>query len=217
MRNKTILLALAAVSAALFALPAVASATPWHLENPTGGFPATGTIAGVGGSSLSTANGETISCTSSSGHVVYENSTTGTLNLKFHGCKGPLGVTCTTSGQPSGTIVTTALPIHNVMLPSGQPGILVTPNAATNNFAHFSCLFVSVTVTGNGVLGKITSPACDTKSTSATVDFNATAHGVQELTQYTGTTYNLKRGEAIAAQDAHATVTLPEATLNCTP
>jgi hypothetical protein len=215
MKNKMIMLALAAVSAALFALPAVASATPWHLEKVN--IPIAGAVNG-GATSLSTGNGETISCTNVNGNIVYENSTTGELNLTFHGCKGPLGVTCTTSGQPSGTIVTTVLRFHNVMLPNGQPGILVTPNAATEIFAHFNCLFVTVTVSGTGVLGKITSPACDTTAAKATVDFNATAHGVQELTEFTGTKYTLKRGEAIAAQDAIAEVTFPvEAFLNCTP
>jgi hypothetical protein len=217
--KKMTLLALAVASVAMFALPAVASAGTWHLG---GSFPAPFTVKG-GTATLGTSGGTTIHCGSVSGSGSYENSTTGTMQLTFGGtCQtaGPFGpVHCTTAGQAAGNIRTEVLPIHNVMLHSNVAGILATP-AASGRFAHFVCGgIITVEVKGNGVLGKITKPACDTSSATATVDFNALGHGKQEYTQITtaGTVYNLKKGEEISAQDAIGEVTFATSRLvDCT-
>jgi hypothetical protein len=145
------------------------------------------------------------------------------MQLTFGGtCQtaGPFGpVHCTSAGQAAGTIRTEVLPIHNVMLHSNVAGFLIRP-AASGRLAHFVCGgIVTVEVKGNGILGKITKPACDTPSNTETVDFNATGHGKQEFTQVTttGTVYNLKKGEEIAALDMTYTMHFPTPRLSdCT-
>ena len=152
MSKKMMLLALSVVGAALFALPAVASATPAHIsatENFTISSEKAATLEDDGGAKVTCHNGL-------SGNGSFENTTTGTINLTFTGCTSS-GINCNSSGQESGVIVTTALPFHLVTLGSSA-GVLITPTAETNNhFATFNCtIFVKKTVTGNGVLGTIT-------------------------------------------------------------
>jgi hypothetical protein len=217
--KKMIVLALAVASVAMFALPAVASAGTWHLG---GSFPAAFTFKG-GTATWGTAGGTTIHCGSVSGAGSYANSTSGTMQLTFSGtCQtaGPFGpVHCTSAGQAAGTVRTEVLPIDNVMLHNNVPGVLVTPNA-NGRVAHFVCGgLITVEWKGNGILGKITKPACEAISTEATVDFNATAHGKQEYTQVTttGTVYNLKKGEEIIALDTTSAATFPTSRLlDCT-
>lgn len=221
--KKMILLALAAVSAVVLALPAMASAMiPLHL-NPT---PAgSKTIDGVGSAVLSTSGGTTTTCTGFGGSASFEaGGTTGTMNLTFTGCKESVfGTSCNSSGAASGTIVTTSLPFHLATLAGKSPGVLVTPNAggAGNHFATFTCAggLVTVNVTGNGVLGTITAPACGTSSATATIKFEQSANGVQKhkTLEGTATEYSLMKGAETAAQSAHGTLTLgSESQLVCT-
>lgn len=219
MSKKMILLALAAVSAAMFALPAVASATPNHL-NATSTF----TVHGPEGN-LSTTDGKTVTCTTTTGSGNFSTTTGGSLNLIFHGCSTVvLGfkVSCTSTepaGGTSGTIKTTTLGFDLITPDAGGNGILVTPPASAA-FAHFACAGVNFTVEGNGIIGTLLSPACNASSTTATVDFNRAAgiqHGHQEHRLYTGTSYDLTSGGSTAAMDTHATITFPAArTLVCT-
>jgi hypothetical protein len=222
MKKKMIMLALAAVSAAMFALPAVASAGEWKIDPANGVFPLNYSIAG--GETKLTA-GQTITCSSVSGTGKYTTSTTGELGLTFHGCKVLGFFSCTSAGQPSGTIKTTALTTHNVILetsPSKVTGVLITPNAG--HFASFTCAggIASTAVTGNGIIGEVTSPACNTASTTSTLNF-ATSGGVQQWMQITtaGTKYDLSasiNGGAAetAAQDGSGTVTFTQkATHTC--
>jgi hypothetical protein len=222
MKKRTIMFALAAVSAALFALPAVASAGEWKIDPANGVFPLNYTIAG--GSTTLTA-GQTVTCSSSTGSGKYTTATTGELTLTFHNCK-TLGIfNCTSAGQPAGTIKTTALTTHNVKLepsPSTVTGVLITPNAG--HFASFTCAggIASVVVNGNGIIGEVTSPACNTASTTAVLDFTTSA-GVQKWMQITtaGTKFDLSaslNGGAAetAAQDGKGTVTFSQkATHTC--
>jgi hypothetical protein len=215
--KKIMLLALAAVSAVLFVVPASASAGVWDIEPANGLYPLTFNIHG-GTAELKTTGGTSVHCTSVSGTGSYADKTTGTINLTFHGCKA-FGFNCNSTGAPAGTIVTTALPFHNVHLEPNKtkPGILITPNGT--HFASFTCFIVGVTVSGNGVLGEVTSPACGATSNTAVVKFASTAPGVQLWKQVTtaGTVYNLKKGEENASQDATGTITFPQnAKLNCT-
>jgi len=221
MSKKMMLLALSAVCAALFALPAVASANPpAHLE----GLKDTSFTVHAGPGSLSTTGGETVTCTTTTGGGKLETTTTGSLSLIFHGCKAktPFGeLTCTTSGQSSGTIATTALSFHLISgaTSTARPFILVTPNAATATYAHFVCGgFVNKTVEGTGLLGTITAPGCDTAASKATVDFNALGHGLKQHTTITGTTYTFTSNGTTAAMDTTPTITFKESGfLNCTP
>ena len=215
MNTKVMLLGLAAVSAAVLALPALASALiPLHL-NPT---PAgTQPIDGVGIARFSTTGGTTTTCSGFSGSAQFEaGGTTGTLTLTF----GPdcteniLGTRCTSPGEAAGNTATTVLPFHLVTLPSGSPGILVTPNAETGVFIHKTCAggLITVTVEGNGLVGTITSPECGSSASQATLSFMATAHGVQKHTTVAGTEteYKMVDGSEPAALEAHGTLTFKE-------
>ena len=193
MSKKTMLLALAACSALLLALPAFASASEWHISQ-TGAF----TISG-GASNLTNVSGLVTECTSVSGSGEYTTTTTGTLQLIFHGCTGS-GTNCTSTGQPAGTIKTGVLPFHNAEIPTGKPGILITPSAVTGSptagygpYATYTCAsgLIKVEVFGNGVLGTVTSPACGGEASKVTMSFKKSANGVQEHLSYTGTTYDL--------------------------
>jgi hypothetical protein len=219
MSKKMMLLALAAVSAAAMALPAVASAGTWHLEPAQNG-----TVAG--GNTELKSSGVTITCTSVSGTSAFDagSTTTGTISLTFHACKNLAGFHCQTAGDPTGTITALSLPFHLVALEAtNTPGILITPNAARANFAAFECAGIPVVVGGNGVLGALTSPACGGESTEAKFNFALTG-AAQQWTQVTttGTVYGLtsKVGGAAAnpaTQTGSATVTAAnKSKVNCT-
>jgi hypothetical protein len=216
MNKKIMLLALAAVSAVVLALPAMASAlVPLHL-NPTPS--GTQTIHG-GPGSLSTGS-STVSCNGVSGGLTFESGgTTGTMNLKFGGGCTSSGFSCNSPGEASGNIATTALPFHLVTLANEKPGVLVTPNAS-GSFAHIECAFglVKFTVTGNGVIGTI-EQECGEISNRADIDFNAVGAGQQEHKTVLGTSteYDLLKGAETAAQDTTGTVTFTQSTeLDCT-
>jgi hypothetical protein len=218
MSKKIMLLSLAAVSAAMFALPATASAlTSLHLNPTPAGVQ---TIDDTGPDPrLSTVGGTTVICDSFHGWAEFdEGGTTGVMQLTFGpNCRTGF-VSCTGHPHPTGNITTTELPFHLATLASGDPGVLVTPGA-NNHFASFTCFGVNTVVTGNGVLGEIEFPECGEVSNKADIDFNATAHGVQQHTKLAGTAteYGLKKGAENAAQDATGTLTLTkEAELNCT-
>ena len=222
MSKKIILLALAAASVAAFALPAMAMAedAPLHLvPQPIG----TKTVDGEGTAVL-TSPGGNITCTSSNGTVTFSTSTTGTFEQTFHGCTGPFKEPCTTSGQPSGTITTTQLPFHLVTVEDSVthatgPGVLVTPNETTGDFAHFTCGFINVNVAGNGLIGTITNVACGASSSEPTIEFSSSSANVQTHKTVVGTTteYSLTSGGSAASEDASGKITLGEATkLECT-
>lgn len=212
--KKMMLLALAAVSA-LLVVPAGASALPAHLSANPGNF----TVHG-GASALSRAAGGGTHSATVTGTGSFQNTTTGTVKLTFHGSTNSLLGSCTTSGQPSGTIATTTLPFHLVMLGS-QPGILITPAAGSNHFASFNCGFVGINVRGDGILGTITSPGCGQASNKATINFSSNGAGVQNHLTYTGETYDLESSlfgsYSTSAMDAHATISFASSpTLICT-
>jgi hypothetical protein len=212
MNRKIMLLALAAVSAAALALPAMASAlVPLHT-----GKLQTGTVTG-GAATLSKTGGTTITCTSTKGTATPTTTTTGTLTLTFSGCSSN-PVICQ-SGATSGVIETTALTYHLLTLTNKAPGILVTPNESTKVIGHFSCSFLSFTWEGNGLLGTITSPECGKSSTSATMSFKATGLGVQQHTTVEGTEtkYQLTSGGQNMAWEMTLTDTTKETdTFTCT-
>jgi hypothetical protein len=187
MKHKTILLALAAVSVAMFALPAMASAGTWSLD--PAGTPIT--TSSVGNTVLTNNNNETVTCTSSTGAGSYNagSTTDGTITFKFHNCTSA-GIACTTAGQPSGTIVTTLATFKNVYLEPGphNPGVTIKGNGATEHFATFKCGFglVTIVVTGT-LLGEIeeASTKCNVATKKLPLTFVSTAHGVQKWTRVT--------------------------------
>jgi hypothetical protein len=210
MAKKTKLLALAAVSAAMLAVPALASAQTAHIDvaEPF-------TISG-GAYTLNETGGLTITGTSISGTGTFINTTTGTMTLKTSGVTESIfGTKCGSTAQghteSSGVVTTTELTFHLIMLATNKPGILITPNAATGVFKHFKCLGIEKTVTGNGLIGTITSPGCGVASKTATVSIRRASAGHQEHKLYTGVNYSMhtnSSGNPTASYDIPGNATL---------
>lgn len=186
MSKKIMLLALTTVSAALFALPAAASAGEWEMTPAGGAF----TVHSVGNTVLTTHNNETITCTTVTGGDSYNmgSTTTGTIGLTFHGCTTTvLGfkVNCTGAGEPTGTTKTTTLTFTNIYLTDSKttPGIKITGAGANEHFDTFKCGGVEVVVTGS-LIGQLESP-CGTASKEHKLLFESTAHGTQKWMQNT--------------------------------
>ncbi|HKO37919.1 MAG TPA: hypothetical protein VJU14_06090 [Solirubrobacterales bacterium] len=220
MSKKMMLLALSVVSAAMLAMPALASALPAHID-------ATSTFSVSGGVSvLQEKEGSASNGTGIGGSGAFTNTTTGTLNLTFTGVTAgptPSGINCGSTAQghteASRVVTTTPLEFHLIMIATNRPGILITPNAATGVFAHFRCFLVEKTVTGTGIIGEIIAPACGVKSKTATVKFRG-AGGTQELLTYTNKTYDLHTNSAPTASmdiPGNVTITFPnERSITCT-
>ncbi len=221
MSKKLMLLALAAVSAVLFALPAVASAETWHITKAE-------KFTAHGGHAILTVDepeATEITCTSNTAAGEYENTTTGkNLVLTFHGCevaKSGGFLPCTTPGLNTGTIRTTALTFHNILVEKGIPAILITPN--NGHFATFNCPFTHVEVRGNGIIGEV-EKNCGESSKEAGLNFTSVATGTQTWRQITtaGTAFDLtssKNGGApvTASEDATGKVTFGSSqTITCT-
>jgi hypothetical protein len=196
MKHKMMLLGLSAVVAAAFAaLPAVASAgtpTVTCAGAACGAFTSHGNTV----SALSTESGTTVTCTSNSGTGNYTSTTTGTIQLTFHGCKTPtfFNTACTTPGQTSGTIKTGVSVFHNIYIEPNKttPGVLITQPAGAP-YTTFNCAgFLHVEVTGS-IIGHLESPACGGSSNVHKLNFVATAHGQQQFKQITtsGTAFDL--------------------------
>lgn len=214
--KKLMMLAFAMTGVAMFALPAVASATPAHIS-ATSNF----TLNNGGASFLSSAGGSTIHCGTVSGSGAFTSTTGGSITLTFSStCRTTIfgfDVHCT-NNEFSGDIVTTALPFDLVMLPiigSRQPGMLLTTNKG--HFASFTCAGVNQVVNGNGVLGRLDSPGCGGSGTGFSLRIASLSHGSQTWNEYTGVKYGLTKSGEAAALHVPATVTFPASrTLNCT-
>lgn len=216
MNKKIILLAFAAISAAAFALPAAASANPALHINGTPTF----TISG-GSFTLTRADNNNITCTSSTGSGSFVTTTTGKVTTTLHGCKSTaLGIHCSGTGQPTGTVVSTEQEFHLVT----KLGGFFTAFQKTfpgNHLISMNCAGLPVTVSGAGVMGSITSPACGASSTTMGVSFNSASAGTQDVTSFTGTTYdatsNIAGSAATTSIDTTATITFAGSqTLTCT-
>ena len=193
MSKKMMLLALAVVSAAAFALPAGASAQEIHLTNVT-------SFSGTFGTGTLTAEGEpVITCgeatTANQNHVtgtVNTGGTTGTIELDFTACHVNIEflgtIPCHTTGAPLNNTIKSSGTFHLITVnasPNEKPAILVTPAATAITCGGLS----TVNVAGN-VIGTITSPACGVASNSMTIKFSATGP-TQAHKAYTGVNYNL--------------------------
>jgi hypothetical protein len=222
MSKKMLMLVLAAVSAAAAVLPAAAVAiVPLHSIGPV---PETGSTTG-GAGKLSTPSGLTVSCNEFKGSGTATTTTQGTGRLTFSNCKESLfGSSCTSTGEVSGSITTEVLSSELATLQrTGEtkvPGVLVKP-PMTGVYAAFVCGggLVNVTITGNGVLGRITAPACGASGKTGTVAFEATAHGVQKYKTLEGTSteYSLAKGSETAAIEGTGTgTTINERKFECT-
>ena len=220
MSKKIMLLALTAVSAALFALPAVASAQEIHFESATNqNFTVTGPAGEL------RASGEpTITCESTDGTGAQTSSTTGNLNLDFTGCHiNVLGFTvkCRSAGSALDNTIATGGTYHLITW-KNQAGTAFPAALVTANTTSVVCAGTTVRVTGD-LIGTITSPKCGAKSKSLSISFTATGN-TQDHILYTGNPFDLKAstnadhsGEVTAALVGSATISAPnESTLNCT-
>jgi len=233
MKHRIILLALAAVSAVMFALPAVASAGEWELDAK---LPQSFTTASIGKTILTQKalsaedKPATVTCLGATGTGKYTTKTTAEeVTLTFTGCtESTFGSSCTSAGQASGTIKTTDLVSHNIMIDStaqvagGTPGILLTPKEG--HFATFNCaFFFKIEVGGSGIIGDISAPKCGAAaSKTATLKFESPTEGTQKYMQITteGTKFDLTSTQGgtarTASQDGEGTVTYGEAvTMTC--
>jgi len=187
--KKLVLLAVAAVIAALFALPAVASAAEWEMDPAGWAFNATS----VGATALKTNNNETVNCTGSTGSGAYNagSKTEGTIELTFTGCTDSIfGGKCNTAGQAAGTITTTpALIFKNAYLEDNKlkPGITIKGTGVEEHFVSFECAggLFKAKVTGT-VLGEVEG-ACASESEEQKIKFESVTHGNQKWNQDTKT------------------------------
>jgi hypothetical protein len=204
MNSRSILLGLAALLAAMCALPAVASAGEWSIHNATGTNPSF-TVSAT--NPKITVNGEANwTCATVAGAGAYTSPTTGNIALTFHGCTESFsGSACTTPGQPAGTIIMGSHVFHNVHLEptetnTNKIGMLITGGSGASDLATFECKPFGVTktytTTGN-IIGEVTSPACGGAATTTSTVVFATKAGASEPTQQweqvttSGTVYDL--------------------------
>lgn len=224
MMKKTMVLALAVVSAALFSLPTVAAAQSWHLDQTT-----SFSVSGAGGTVTASA-GVSFVCSGTSGSGAFSTTTEGTVTLLISGCHEAFSLPCTTAGQASGVIKLTAK-FDAIMVKSSasekKPGILFTPDLSAEptpglkEFNQFSCFGITVKVFGKGIIGTISAPACGAASSTATLSFASSAAGVQADQTYTGSSFDLlsslSSSHPTTSLDSTTTMTFPAArTMTCT-
>lgn len=228
MKQRLILIGFAAIVAALFALPGSASAGEWKAVPASGKYPMAIT-AKAGVTKLTGAGGFVIECTSLTATGQYSTATTGVLTVVLHGCVDLTSKTpCTSKMQPAGTIAFTTMAFHNVYLEPNKttPGMLFQANIG--HFGEFKCDFglVNIEVTGNGVIGDLTSPKCGETKATATLDWEASGAGVQKwMTKTTDPSLGawdakarINAGSAFtAALESDVTLTYAEnTTVSCT-
>lgn len=223
MSKKMMLLATALTALAFAALPAVASAgEPQTHCGPSG----SGCVISIHSSNPAelskTGTSLKIICSTTTG-AGEVGTTTGSIELTFHECTDNLfHLPCTTSGQSSKTITTEPLTYHNIYPTKDKtkPGVLITPNATSGSFAHFSCADGTHRVTGSGVIGTMTSPepACNSNGASITLKFEQSVNGHQKHKQITGTgaIYDLHEGSTTAAQVGTGTITPTSGSISVT-
>jgi hypothetical protein len=210
MSTKLTLSFLAMASAAALALPSMAMAVeedvPLHVTpKPT----QASSLAG-GAMNITDINGRVVTCREVRGTATWETSTTGSLSLTFSNNCVAFGI------FPCESIVASGLTFHLVTVPKEAAGILLTHS---NPWATFICSGQHVEITGNGLVGTITAPACGFVGNTMTVKFEGTG-GVQKHKRVEGTLteYHLNMNGVEAAVNLAFTMTFPEGNkkLECT-
>ncbi|HYQ79791.1 MAG TPA: hypothetical protein VEP91_11850 [Solirubrobacterales bacterium] len=219
MSKKMMVLALAVVGAAFFALPAMASAETAHVSAATSFSIASSTTG-----NLTSTEGGSISCTSTTGTGTFSTTTGGSASLILHGCSSVF-LPCTSAGQSSGTIAASAS-FDLITVSNGSAGILLTPigpEEVTGQkvFSEFSCSGFTVKTFGPGVIGTLSSTVCGSSTSTATLSFVSTSAGHQSDKSLTGGTFDLSsdltKSHPTASLDGTATLNLSAArTFICT-
>jgi hypothetical protein len=184
MSKKIMVLVLAVVSAAFFALPAMSSATELHLEKAE-----PFSITGVGGE-LRAIGEPTITCTKTEGIGKYDagSTTTGTSSLDFTGCHSAVfGITasCKSEGAETAGTIKSSGAFHLITLPGNKPGVVLTTETT-----KIVCAGISTITTSGNVVGTVISPECGQESKTVTLLFSATATTQNHMT-YTEKIYDL--------------------------
>jgi hypothetical protein len=228
MSKKMMVLALAVACAAVFALPAAASAQTAHFSVTT-----SFSLAG-GGGTITSASGSSIACSGIAGSGAFSTTTSGSASLLISGCSSA-GFSCSNTGT-AGQIAL-SYSFNTIMVSAGtstgKAGILLTPTGITTLtsstqelaekklFTEFSCLgFISIKVYGNGMIGTI-EQACNTSSSTFKLSFeSAVTKGTQQDLEWTGKKYDLinsQSGHPTMSFDGTTTMTLAAARqLHCT-
>jgi hypothetical protein len=167
MSKKTMLVALAAIGAAVFVLPAAASAN-WGVTPGNSAFTATGPAGSY------FASGEpTIRCEGpNTGSGKYDGSgTTGSFSLHYTKCSTTIifRFPCSNTASPSSETISASGTFHNVTITSGKRGVLLTPN---NTVVKCESVGNAITISGS-LIGEVTSPtgACPVVTKSIGVKF----------------------------------------------
>lgn len=185
MLNRKLILGALVILGAYGALPTLAVADPEIELHEHTSF----TVSG--GAATLASKGLEAKCTSVTGSGKFENSQAGTIELTYHECKA-FGVSCTTSGQSAGTITTTELPFRVKSATGGKLAILIS--SKSEHVSTFKCSFLAnVVVSGNGIVGMVTSPGFGEESSTMKLAFSG-GSGVQGDTTVDGeeTSYSLK-------------------------
>jgi hypothetical protein len=225
MKEKIMLLALGtAVSVAMLALPAVASAKiPLHIKPQPAGAK---TVDGIGVPFRSWTGGTTVTCSKVHGTATFTSTTGGTMELTFgpHCAEPVFNSTCTGTNpvSPAGTYTTNTLNFELVTLAGKLPGLEMTAQAGSP-FVEFTCAGGLVTIkieAHHGLLGRISTPGCGGSSTEPVIKFEQEKHGIQKHRFLEGTPtteYNLKKGGETGALNAELKFTLGAiSSLECT-
>jgi hypothetical protein len=190
MSQKIMLLALAGVSAVLFALPTGASAGEWKMDCPNGAPTCEFTTSGKH-AELRGVEEPTITCTEHEGKGTATNEgTTGTFQITFKGCKALGFFNCNTNSAATGVIRVLSSAYHNIYLEDNKTtlGVLVTPATTT-----IICSGFSLNVSGS-IIGELWQ-GCSVESSEFNVSFfdaigNEKTQEWEQVTK-TGSNYDL--------------------------
>jgi hypothetical protein len=187
MTKKKIMSALAVVSAAMFALPAIASAGTPTIDPGGTSFASTFGLSTLGAKEEPTITCEGENHLTGTFNGAGGNATGGTISLDYTKCHlVVLGFTigCKTTGAPlNNTIALTNIAFDLTYSTDSKtkPALLIT-----NLSTQVQCGSTTpLNITG-GLMGTITAPACGEKFKTATMLFSSTAN-VQDHMQITGT------------------------------
>ncbi len=168
----------------------------FEVENALGTYPVQFSFTG-GATKLTSANEGYVTCTSSSAKGKYTSATAGEIQLTFHGCTylGISSWTCTTSGQPTGTIVSATKPFDDFYLEPdhSKRGLLIT-GPTPGEFVEtplmsFACLGTVYTV-GGSLFGEITKPSCGSTGKELSIAYEKKAEGIGQRWRWIETITN---------------------------
>jgi hypothetical protein len=178
---------LLAVLAAFAALPNQAMAGEPTFDPEGGVFPLR-FVANGGAASFTSPMELPVTCKKSVFWGEYSTATTGWMIIEFQECsEDQLPSTCTGPGLPLGVMRTQTLTFHTTYVTDAKtsPGILITP-PAEGVWATSKCAVGTRYLTGNGVIGQLSAPACGMQSKTFTLGFSAVGTS-QQFTKVTGT------------------------------